>query len=283
MSWSSRRWMRSPAALNHLTRSSPNRMWTYRRRLMNRPYFFQFEKGIPSSLIPSVALAAAATAWRWHWFRVAVAARPATLDRSAAIRCFSRMLGHRDSSRWRFMPFSRRGSSWAIRRSAVTLVLVTFLVGGGIGSGLSPANDLAMILERRPQLATAAVVICASAIWSCYGPRSALNFSPQLPRCARHSSPRCRCCRWRCAWVALSPSAETCGAHATKHQVALAWCVNGLMTVVGSVAAVALSITLGFSAVLWLGAAAYLLATLILAIIHRRSVNHDSECSRMAD
>ena len=52
-------------------------------------------------------------------------------------------------------------------------------------------------------------------------------------------------------------------------QIAVAWSVNGVMTVVGSVVSVVLSITLGFGAVLWLGGGAYALATSIALWMQR--------------
>lgn len=54
-----------------------------------------------------------------------------------------------------------------------------------------------------------------------------------------------------------------------RRQVALPWSVNGAMTVVGSVASMGLSLTLGFSAVLWLGACSYAPATAILLLLRR--------------
>ena len=230
----------------------------------DRPYFFQFEKGIPSSLIQSVALALAA---------IAVVAL--VIDRK-----LRRGVGV--AQRGYPLLFAMLGVGfialeiYAIQQTrlflghptiAVTLVLVTFLVGGGVGSGLSQviASDL---LERRPQLATAAVLILCI-IWSLlWSPLSALFLAEGLAA------------RGIIAVLSLLPLALCMGLpfpQALKfvgtgagREVALAWCLNGLMTVVGSVAAVVLSITAGFSAVLWLGAAAYFLATAILAIVHRQ-------------
>ncbi len=231
----------------------------------NRPYFFQFEKGIPSSLTASVALAAAAVAvvalaimaqWR----------RGTTLIQRGYPLLFG-MLGIG------FIALE----IYAIQQTrlflghptfAITLVLVTFLVGGGLGSGLSQAFSH-QLMERRPQLATAAVLIL-STLWSwLWSPLSA-NFIAETVMTRAIIAALSLLPLAFCLGVPFPQALKLVGAE-DKPQVALAWSINGLMTVVGSVLAVALSITSGFSAVLWLGAGAYLAATAILAITHRRS------------
>ena len=230
-----------------------------------RPYFFQFEKGIPASLITLVALAAAVTA-----ALTSVIGYQLRRGRSAIQRGYPLL-------------FALLGIGfialeiYAIQRTrlflghptvAVTLVLVTFLVGGGIGSGMSQlfANDL---LARRPQLLTAAVLILCivwSALWT---PLNAAflsaNAFARVLITALSLAPLALC------MGAPFPLALKLAGIEDRRQVALAWCLNGLMTVVGSVAAVALSLTIGFSAVLYFGAGAYFLATLVLAVIHKRS------------
>lgn len=229
-----------------------------------RPYFFQFERGIPSSLIQPMALAAAALA--------AVALMLARLLRR----------GVGLAQRGYPLLFALLGVGfialeiYAIQQTrlflghptfAITLALAVFLIGGGIGSGLSQLASFALI-ERRPQLATAAV-LTLSIFWSwIWSPLSAAFLAEGLAA------------RGLIAALSLLPLAMCMGApfpQALKFvgneggsQVALAWSINGLMTLVGSVAAVVLSITVGFSAALWLGAAAYALATVILAIVHRQ-------------
>lgn len=230
----------------------------------DKPYFFQFERGIPSSLRQPLALALAAVLAA----ALVVAMR---LRRGAGpARCGYPLL------------FAMLGLGfialeiYAIQQTrlflghptfALTLVLVTFLVGGGVGSGLSQlaANEL---IERRPQLATAAVVML-SLLWSwLWSPLSANFLAEGLAA------------RGLVAALSLLPLALCMGLpfpQALKfvgneggNQVAVAWSINGLMTVVGSIAAVILSITVGFSAVLWLGAGAYIAATFILAYVHRQ-------------
>ena len=229
-----------------------------------RPYFFQFEKGLPASLMPLVTLAAAVTA------------------ALALVIAFQLRRGRGKIQRGYPLLFALLGLGfialeiYAIQRtrlflghptSAVTLVLVTFLVGGGIGSGLSQliSGDF---LERRPQLATATVVVLCiawSALWTPFNAQYLAASAPVRALIAALSL----------APLALSmglpfPLALKLAGRVERRQIAFAWCVNGLMTVVGSVAAVALSLTIGFSAVLYFGAGAYVLATLILAVIHKR-------------
>ena len=124
------------------------------------------------------------------------------------------------------------------------------------------------MIERRPQIATAAIVMLAL-VWSwVWFPLSAHFHAANLAA------------RGMIAALSLLPLALCMGApfpQALKlvgnnggSQVALAWSINGLMTLVGSVAAVVLSITVGFSAVLWLGAGAYVVATVVLVFVHRQ-------------
>lgn len=229
-----------------------------------RPYFFQFEKSLPANLIPLVALAAAVTA------------------ALALVIGYQLRRGHGAIQRGYPLLFALLGIGfialeiYAIQRTrlflghptvAVTLVLVTFLVGGGIGSGMSQlfANDL---LARRPQLLTAAVLILCIVWGALWTPLNAAflsaNAFARVLITALSLAPLALC------MGAPFPLALKLAGIEDRRQVALAWCVNGLMTVVGSVAAVALSLTIGFSAVLFLGAGAYFLATFILAVIHKR-------------
>ena len=230
----------------------------------DRPYFFQFETGIPASLLPLVALSAAVLA--------------------AALSVLVQRLRRGANAVQRGYPlfFALLGVGfialeiYAIQQTrlflghptfAVTLVLATFLLGGGLGSGLShllPSDTL----ERRPQLATAAIAILP-VLWSLlWSPLShALLGEPAALRAlvaVLSLLPLALC-----MGLPFPQALKLVGAEGGR-EVALAWSLNGLMTVVGSVAAVALSIAAGFSAVLAFGAAAYALATLALTIAHRK-------------
>jgi hypothetical protein len=54
-----------------------------------------------------------------------------------------------------------------------------------------------------------------------------------------------------------------------RGQVPLAWSVNGVMSVVGSISAVTLAILLGYTSVLLAGGTAYALAGIVVIILHR--------------
>lgn len=229
----------------------------------NRPYFFQFERGVPSNLIPLAVLVACAIL--------------------VLLAAYIRRWLSTGSASLRFMPafFVMLGIGfiaveiYAIQRTrlflghptlAITVVLTTFLIGGGLGSGFSQ-RFLPSRIERHPQLFTA-IVVALLIVWSMLW----TTISQQL------SSAEVVI---RCVLVAVSllplalcmgipfPQALAAVGQLNKREVALAWSVNGAMTVGGSVFAVVLSITLGFSAVAWLGAGAYLLATLILIVTQR--------------
>ena len=229
-----------------------------------RPYFFQFEKGIPASLLPLVALAVAVTAALALVFGYQLQRGRGRIQRGYPLLFALLGIG--------FIALE----IYAIQRTrlflghptvAVTLVLVTFLVGGGIGSGLSQlfSNDL---LERRPQLLTATVVISGIAWSVLWTPLNAAFLSADAV--ARGLiTVLSRAPLALCMGVPFPLALKLAGIE-DRRQVALAWCLSGLMTVVGSVAAVTLSLTIGFSAVLYFGAGAYFLATLILAVIHKR-------------
>ena len=230
----------------------------------DRPYFFQFERGVPANLQPLALLAAlgalalaALCALRWR--RTGAMTRAISPIYVAllgigfitleiyAIQQTRLFLGH---------------PTWA-----VALVLVTFLVGGGLGSGLSQYRFRAL-LSRSPQLAPALVVALAllwGALWALLSRELA---TASLPL------------RLWAALVSLLPLTLCMGipfpqalarlAQVERRDVALAWSVNGAATVAGSIAAVILSITAGFGAVLWLGAAAYALAALAVIAMRRR-------------
>ena len=230
----------------------------------DRPYFFQFERGIPSTLTPLALVVACVTL--------------------VLLAAYMHRLRNTSGAALRFMPafFAMLGIGfiaieiYAIQRTrlflgdptlAITVVLTTFLVGGGLGSGLSQRFSRRR-LERNPQLVTALVVVIL-AIWSLLW----TVLSQQLLSAE---------VAIRCVVVAVTllplamcmgipfPQALAAVAQANKREVALAWSVNGLMTVVGSVLAVVLSITTGFSAVAIMGAGAYLLATLILIVAQKQ-------------
>ena len=223
----------------------------------DRPYFFQLERGIPTSLSPLLGIVAVLTALMFALYLVVWSRSQASAGRQLPLYFAALGLG--------FIALE----IYAIHQTrlflghptmAVTLVLVTFLVGGGIGSGLSHL-PVARNLRKRPPLITTLVVLLVI-VWSAVWPAA----SSQL-YAAEFAL--------RAAAVVLSllpltlalgipfPQALDSAAKVGARHIAVAWSVNGVMTVVGSVVSVVLSITLGFSAVLWLGGGAYVLATLV--------------------
>ena len=231
----------------------------------NRPYFFQFERGIPSSLLPLTVMVA--------------------LLLLALLALYMRLWRRPLDQAKRLMPafFAMLGLGfitleiYAIQQTrlflghptyAVTVVLATFLVAGGLGSGLTQRYFRAT-LEARPQLVTALIAILAilwSLLWQVVAQelfaadlilRVLLVIALTLPLAL-------------CMGIPFPQALEFIG-RGDRRQVVVAWSVNGLMTVAGSVAAVLLSLTTGFTAVLWLGCGAYALATLLLIFAHRQA------------
>lgn len=223
----------------------------------DRPYFFQLELGIPASLWPLTAAVALLSLLLLILYLFYCARYQSGDGRTLPLYFAALGVG--------FIALE----IYAIHQTrlflghptiAVTLALVTFLVGGGVGSGLSQL-PFARALRQRPPLITALVVLFVIA-WSAVWPiASRALFAADFAL--------------RAAVVVLSllpltlvmgvpfPQALESACKLGARHIAIAWSVNGLMTVVGSVLAVILSITLGFSAVLLLGGGAYALATLV--------------------
>ena len=224
----------------------------------DRPYFFQVERGIPASLQPQAAIVALLTLLllafylQFCWRSRESASRHLPPYFAALGVGFIALEIHAIHQTRIFLGHPTL---------AVTLVLVTFLVGGGIGSGLSQLQ-IARSLRQRPPLVTALIVLLV-VTWTLVWPplsrelytlefalRAAAVVASLLPLTLVLGVP--------------FPQALELAGKLGPGQIAAAWSVNGVMTVVGSVASVVLSITLGFSAVLLFGAAAYAAATLIL-------------------
>ena len=226
----------------------------------DRPYFFQFERGIPRALISVAAVVA---------FAIVIIAAAYILR-----------LQNARTAHARFMPlfFAMLGIGfiaveiYAIQRTrlflghptlAITVVLAIFLVGGGLGSGISQRFSRHR-LERNPQLMTllvAALFIIWSLAWNSLNQQ--LLSQNVIIRCLLVAATLLPLAM--CMGVPF-PQALAAVGQESRREVALAWCVNGLMTVVGSVLAVVFSITTGFTAVAILGVGVYLLATLTLVV-----------------
>ena len=224
----------------------------------NRPYFFQLERGIPASLLPLTAIIALLAL-----LMLALYIPYSRRMRDAAGPCLP-------------LYFAALGVGfialeiYAIHQTrlflghptlAVTLVLVTFLVGGGIGSGLSQLS-IAQGLRRRPALITSLIVVSAL-VWTLVWTVINRELFAARIRAIRAAVAVLTLLPWTLFLGIPFPSGAGNRGQVGPRQIALAWSVNGVMTVVGSVVAVVLSITLGFSAVLLgLGVGAYVFATL---------------------
>ena len=230
----------------------------------DRPYFFQFEKGIPQNLVPLTLIAALVTLVILGF--IGLQRRKAS---DIATRCFPAYFALLGAGFIAIEIYAIQQTRLFLGHPtfAVTLVLATFLLGGGLGSGLSQ-RYMRSILGRYPQLAAAAVVALLSLwslLWSLFSRellgaeitmRAVVVVATLLPLAF-------------CMGIPFPQALEAVG-RIDRRQVAMAWSVNGLTTVVGTVAAVVLSITVGFKAVLVLGGAAYLLAALIMAAMRAK-------------
>ncbi len=229
----------------------------------DRPYFFQFERGIPSRLQPLALLTLLG----------ALGLILLCLGMWRSSRCLARSLSPA------YVALLGMGfialEIYAIQQTrlflghptwALALALFTFLLGGGIGSGLSQLRFRAL-LSRFPPLAAMLVVSLA------------LGWSVLWPFLSRELMTASLPARLLVALVSLLPLALCMGvpfpqalaeiATLDRRGVAIAWSVNGIATVAGSIAAVILSITVGYGAVLWLGVAAYALAAWIRLLMRR--------------
>ena len=233
----------------------------------DRPFFFQFERGIPTALRPLLAgmalLVLAGGAWLWR-----VQRKPRTsiahADGAAPHPLFTISLY-----------FAALGAGFMLAEvglmqqtrlflghptQAITLVLATLLVGGGVGSAMAGRwGQQEMALVRWPL----AIVLAWMVLWLLAWPALSQTFlaSAQVVRIL-------------IVIGALLPLAFCLGmpfplglrlvGRWGGHQTALAWTVNGVMSVAGSLLAVALALLLGYRAVLAAAALFYLLSLLIV-------------------
>jgi hypothetical protein len=232
----------------------------------DRPFFYQFERGIPDSLKPLLrALAAIFVAGGGL---LAYAQRDVTPP----------------SLRWGPVYFAALGIGFItveiaiIQQTrlflghpslAVTTVLALLLIGGGIGSGLAGrwAPPSRAATPAWPAFGVAILVLAWMLVW---------------PPLSQHFLAAPRPARLLVVAVATLPLAVFMGmpfplglrsvGQAGERHVALAWAVNGVTTVVGSAGAVALAIVAGFSRVLVAGLAAYALAAAFAHIMRRQPI-----------
>jgi len=228
----------------------------------DRPFFYQFERGVPGELVPllfgaATVLLLGGGALGWTQRRV----RPA-------------------APRWAPLYFAALGVGFmAVEIAliqqmrlflghptvAVTAVLATLLLGGGLGSELAGRWSRAGHIPAWPL----GGVLTALGVWLLLWPLAAETFrgaetwgrlliatSSVLPLAFFMGMP-------------FALGLRAVGRFGGRH-VALAWAVNGVTTVVGSVLSFALAVLLGFSHVLWLGVGLYALALFWSRLSRRR-------------
>jgi len=225
----------------------------------DRPFFYQFERGIPSNLRPLLIGLAVLI--------VAGAALIIPLQRTATT----------SFGRWSPLYFGALGLGFMalevgfIQQTrlflghptlTVTTVLATLLVVGGLGSG---AAGRLLPPAAHPPAWPALVVAVLAVIWSLLWPSLSQSFLAAE-----------RGLRVGVVIASLAPLALFMGmpfplglrdvGRAGRQSVALAWAVNGVTTVAGSVLAITLAIVAGFSRVLIAGILAYVIAAAVLLV-----------------
>ena len=238
----------------------------------DRPFFYEFEPGLPLSLLPLL----------WGLGAISLAGLVALI---IIQRPFSQGV-----VRYAPIYFAALGLGFImveitlIQQTrlflghptlAVTTVLAVLLIGGGIGSHLAgrwwagAEPDQNSVPDRKFVWPLAGIVLMVI-LWLLIWPwlNQAFLASTTLIRIVIVS-------------ISLLPLALLLGIpfpsglrlvgqfeHGDRH-VALAWAVNGAMTVVGSAGAVVIAILAGFSSVLWVGAGAYVIAALVAYLVLR--------------
>jgi hypothetical protein len=152
---------------------------------------------------------------------------------------------------------------------AITTVLAALLIGSGVGSWLGGLQPLQKVIQTPalPALAVAVLIVLWLLIW---------------PAVSQNLMTADQPVRLLAVVVLVLPLAVVMGmpfplallsiGRGAEHLGALAWAVNGVATVVGSVGAVTLAILFGFQSVLIVGLCAYLLAGALayLRVLHVR-------------
>lgn len=219
----------------------------------DRPFFYQFERGIPANL-------------QGLWVILALVITLTVIFVGFA---------HRKSAagKLRYAPiyFGGLGIGFMLVEIAiiqqtriflghptlaVTAVLATFLIGGGLGSGLA-GRWFARVPIHLILFALAGLLLLWMIAWA---PLSA-RLLDASPAARMLLVTLCMLPFALLMGVPFSYGLRLVGAVDEK-LVALAWVINGVMTVAGSALAVTVAILFGFSAVLLLGVLAYLVCAI---------------------
>lgn len=233
----------------------------------NQPYFFQFEYGIPQTLMPLTIMIAIILIIGFVVYLFMALKSSSVMVRGMPI--YFAMLGIGFIAIEIFVIQQTR-LFLGHPIFAVTLVLATFLIGGGIGSGLSQRFAKHM-QESSPFLIPASVVVMLilwSLVWNVLSSqfiaqpliiRGIVVLIPLIPLTLVMGIP------FALGLNLIAPTGQ--------QQIAIAWAVNGITTVIGTVLSVILSIISGFMTVLVLGIVAYLIAAGLLLAIKRFEVS----------
>jgi hypothetical protein len=233
----------------------------------DRPFFYQFEPGLPASLRPLL------------WGAVGVLLVGIFL-------LFLVQRGYPGPVAWGGpLYFAGLGAGFILLEvtiiqqtrlflghptPAVTLVLAVLLIGGGVGSGWSGRLPARWWPRQLPWLL--AVIVALVGLWWLGWPWLAQSMRAGVPAV-----------RMVVVGLSLAPLALLLGVpfptglrlagrfEPADRNVALAWAANGVMTVAGSLLAVSLAMLSGFGSVLFAGAVAYLLALIAsLSLVRER-------------
>lgn len=229
----------------------------------DHPFFYQFERGLPASLrnllLGAVVIVMAGcvlvvtgqrqlkpASWRLAALYFAALGFGFILVEIALVQQTRLFIGH--------------------PTLAITAVLGTLLIGGGVGSGL--AGRLPDHHRRRLPFGPILAIVALLAAWILLWPGlSDLFMTGATPL------------RLLVVVLAVVPlgmlmgipfplGLQAVGRLGGKH-VALAWAVNGILTVVGSIVAMALAIEIGFTAVLVAGGISYAVAAGVAALLSK--------------
>lgn len=232
----------------------------------DRPFFYQFERGVPTALRPLL------------WVLAALTLLGSVLLIIRQRRITSPLL------RWSPLYFAALGVGFItveialIQQTrlflghptlAVTTVLATLLIGGGIGSGLA-GRRFGPVPQGLPAWPAAAVALLG------------LAWIPTWPVLNQQFLSADPVVRVTVVILSILPLALLMGmpfplglqavggrgeSQFSNQQVAKGWAVNGVMTVVGSAGTVTIAILAGFTAVLLVGIVAYMVAAVLVAVL----------------
>jgi hypothetical protein len=229
----------------------------------DRPFFYQFERGVPASLRPLLAGLGAMLLLGLIGLGLSQRRLAEPVPRYAPLYFAALGLGF-ISLELAFLQQTRLFLGHPTL--AVTTVLAVLLIGGGLGSGWL-AQSSPKLGDRSPSVVLSrgwplpATIVGLVLLWLLGWPwLSDIFRAAPLPL------------RLLVVIGSLLPLALLMGVPfplglrrltaypATERHLALAWTVNGIMTVVGSVLAIAGAMLIGFSGVLLVGAGAYAVA-----------------------